>query len=166
MCYTIPQRFLNPFLRFECVFNLTEHKTNHDKALKVLHDFTISIIEKRRQEMIESGLSNKNSTESELDSFGVKKKMAFLDVLLMSTIEGKGLTNTEIQNEVDTFMFEGHDTSTNAICFTLYLIAKHKKTQKRLVEEIESVIGKDNPLTFKNVQDLKYLDLVCKESLR
>lgn len=107
MCYVIPQRFLNPFLRFEFLFKLTKYKKSHDKALKVLHDFTISIIEKRRQEMIESGLSNKSSTEIESDSFGVKKKMAFLDVLLMSTIDGNGLTNTEIQNEVDTFMFEG-----------------------------------------------------------
>ena len=39
----------------------------------------------------------------------VKKHPDFLDILLLATDEeGKGLTQTEIQNEVDTFMFEGN----------------------------------------------------------
>ena len=40
----------------------------------------------------------------------VKKYPDFLDILLLAKdAEGKGLSDTEIQNEVDTFMFEGRN---------------------------------------------------------
>lgn len=38
--------------------------------------------------------------------------MALLDILLKSTIDGKPLTDDDIQEEVDTFMFEVYKNST------------------------------------------------------
>lgn len=94
--------------------------------------------------------------------------MAFLDVLLQSTVGGKPLTNEDIREEVDTFMFEGHDTTTSGISHTLYLLARHPEVQQKVFEEILQVIGSDKhkPITMRELQDLKYLDLVIKESLR
>lgn len=94
--------------------------------------------------------------------------MAFLDVLLQSTIDGKPLTNDDIREEVDTFMFAGHDTTTSGISHTLYLLARHSQVQQKVFEEILQVIGndKDKLITMRELQDLKYLDLVIKESLR
>lgn len=37
---------------------------------------------------------------------GIRGKMALLDVLLMSSIDGVPLSDDDIQEEVDTFMFE------------------------------------------------------------
>ena len=94
--------------------------------------------------------------------------MAFLDVLLQSTVDGKTLTNEDIREEVDTFMFEGHDTTTSGISHTLYLLARHPEVQQKVFEEILEVVGsdKDKPITMRELQDLKYLDVVIKESLR
>ena len=99
---------------------------------------------------------------------GVKKKMALLDVLLKSTVNGQPLSNEDIREEVDTFMFEGHDTTTAGICFTLYCISKHPEVQKKLFEEIESVIGLEQALSpkYSDLGNLKYMELVIKESLR
>lgn len=70
-------------------------------ALKVLHGFADDVIRKRRKELTEKRDENDNT----LDEIGIRKKRAFLDILLHSTIDGKALTDLEIREEVDTFIF-------------------------------------------------------------
>lgn len=75
--------------------------------MRVLHEFTDDVICKRRQELLDYGTSENCSQNNDEDEvIGIRKKRAFLDLLLHSTIEGKPLTNLEIREEVDTFMFE------------------------------------------------------------
>ena len=104
------------------------------------------------------------------DELGIKKRMALLDVLLQSTVDGKPLTNSDIREEVDTFMFEGHDTTTSAICFSLYAISKHPEVERKIYEELQLVLGgrekKDEGLKYSDLGELKYLELVIKEVLR
>ena len=46
----------------------------------------------------------------------VHRQFYFLDILLMARYEeGKGMSDLEIRNEVDTFMFEGHDSTTSSM---------------------------------------------------
>jgi cytochrome P450 family 4 len=62
-------------------------------------------------------------------------------------------------------LITGHDTTTNAICFTLFTISKFPEVQRKLNEEIQQVIG-DGEVTFKTINEFKYLDLVIKETMR
>ncbi|TMW51300.1 hypothetical protein DOY81_003619, partial [Sarcophaga bullata] len=65
-------------------------------------------------------------------------------------------------------MFEGHDTTTSGISFCLYLLARHAEVQQRAFNEVVEVLGNDRekPVTMRDLQDLKYLEAVIKESLR
>lgn len=161
--YHVAERFLTPWQRIDFLFNLTSSKRKQDQLAKIMHEFTTKIITDRRSKL---SLENSENLENlDDDDVGLKKKMCLLDVLLQSTVDGKPLSNADIQEEVDTFTFAGHDTTTNTICFTLFTISKFPEVQKKLNEEIEHVIG-DGEVTFKIINELKYLDLVIKETMR
>ncbi|XP_021706624.1 cytochrome P450 4d1 isoform X1 [Aedes aegypti] len=152
------------FIRRTPLFYLTPSYQQLRKSLKVLHGYTDNVITSRRKQL--SNSSNKNHKDS--DDFGFRRKEAFLDMLLKTNINGKPLTDLEIREEVDTFMFEGHDTTTSAVVFTLLNLAKHPAIQQKVYDEIESVIGNDlqKPIELSDLHDLSYLEMVIKETLR
>uniref|UniRef100_A0A023GID3 Putative cytochrome p450 cyp4/cyp19/cyp26 subfamily n=1 Tax=Amblyomma triste TaxID=251400 RepID=A0A023GID3_AMBTT len=65
-------------------------------------------------------------------------------------------------------MFEGHDTTSVAICWSLYMIGLHLDHQKRVQEELDLVLenSSGNDITAENLKELKYLDCVIKECQR
>lgn len=54
--------------------------------------------------------------------------LAFLDLLLTMLRDGK-LSLTEVQQEVDTFMFEGHDTTATSLAWFIQLMGEHPEIQ-------------------------------------
>lgn len=155
----------NVFLRTNFFFDISRSSRIQDKALKVLHGFTDKVIQTRRAEIVKN--KNENFEENQNDD-GIKKKMAFLDVLLLPSTDGRQLTNMDVREEVDTFMFEGHDTTTSALSFLFYNIAKYPEVQKKLFQEIRDVLGDDKtkPVGLKELNEFHYMELVIKETLR
>ncbi|XP_017787232.1 PREDICTED: probable cytochrome P450 4d14 [Nicrophorus vespilloides] len=162
MCEIAPTRLLNPIYRSEWMYKYTNLYKSEIKALETIKSFSLGIIEKRRQ-----FLESRHSDDvNDYDEFGKRRKMTFMDILLKSTINGKPLTNEEIREEVDTFLFGGHDTTSAAISFTCYNLAENPDVQKLVYEEICHVLPTDHTVTITDLQNLKYLEMVIKESLR
>ncbi|CAG9771677.1 unnamed protein product [Ceutorhynchus assimilis] len=148
----------------DLLFKFSKEYKLQNRNMELLHGLSNSVIEKRKQEL----QNNKNVESLEENSLGKKKKLAFLDLMLKSTIDGQPLTQEEIREEVDTFMFAGHDTTSWAIAVALYLLSNHPEVQKKVREEQREIFGKkrDRTVTYQDLQNMKYLEVVIKETLR
>ncbi|XP_067139879.1 LOW QUALITY PROTEIN: uncharacterized protein [Centruroides vittatus] len=160
-----PERIVKPWIWNNNIFYLTEEGKNFKKNAAILENFTRSVIRKRKAEMlsmIESSQDDKNE-----DEFGKKKRQPFLDLLLRQHINYGTLSEDDILEEVDSFMFAGHDTTALATSWSLYLLGHHPEIQQRVQEEIDLVLGDDDrPMTLDDLRELKYLECVIKEALR
>ncbi|XP_032677792.1 cytochrome P450 4C1-like isoform X1 [Odontomachus brunneus] len=167
-------RLVRPWLFHDLIFALTSASKLQKKTLQNLHGFTENIIAERK--LYHEHTNNKylhsfaNDDAIETDDVEIhgfrKKRLAMLDLLIAVSKENH-LSDLDIREEVDTFMFKGHDTTAMAICFTLLLLAEHKDVQDRVREEVNTVMEQsEEKLTMTSLQNLSYLERCLKESLR
>lgn len=158
------QRTLSPWLYPDFIYNLTPSRRRLMNYVKIMHNFANQVIQERKQYRIKKSFQK---TEDDDTVLGKKKRLNFLDLLLESSESGSNLTDEEIREEVDTFMFEGHDTTTTGISWALQMLALHPNIQDNVYEELESIFqGSDRSPTTKDLNDMKYLERVIKETLR
>lgn len=113
-----------------------------------------------RRKLLQEQQEQQQLQKKEEDDAGGKRRLAFLDVLLLAQMEGNGdLSDQDIREEVDTFMFEGHDTTSSAIAFAISLLSKHADVQQRVYEEAIELEGREK-------EPMPYLEAVIKETLR
>jgi len=147
--------------RFDFIAKLNGIYKYEVNLLERLKNFSKEAIEKRKLLLTSSNVKNNESSKSE---FETKKKVSFIDLLLQLG-DNQKLTDEDIREEADNFLFAGHDTITTSVSTVVYILAKHPEIQEKILQEIEAVIG-DEPITYSNLQNMKYLECVIKESMR
>ncbi|XP_046962446.1 cytochrome P450 4C1-like [Vanessa cardui] len=159
-CFT--QRLVAPWLHLEPIYQLTGLARRENNAVKHLHTLTNSVVKSRRNFLAEKNF-NQFDNDAECDS---KEKLAMLDLLLKN--EKSGLIDHEgTIEEVDTFMFAGHDTTATAMTFMLMALANEPEIQDKIYEEISEIFGdSDRAVTTEDLNQMKYLECCIKESLR
>ncbi|XP_026740500.1 cytochrome P450 4C1-like [Trichoplusia ni] len=161
------ERLVRIYLYVDFLFYLTPWGRKQKKHLKAVHSFTENVIEQRKEYIEKNGI-NFNEQLDDDDSFVYKKKKktAMLDLLLSA--EKDGLIDREgINEEVDTFMFEGHDTTASGLTFFFMALANHRNIQDKIVDELKDIFGETKrPITMDDLSKMKYLECCIKESLR
>jgi cytochrome P450 len=79
--------------------------------------------------------------------------------------DGRGMSSTQIYDELIGFVLGGHETSANVLTWTLYFLAQHPEWVRQLLAEYDSVLGTRRPA----LDDLPRLVLnrcVLNESMR
>ncbi|XP_046463634.1 cytochrome P450 4C1-like [Daphnia pulex] len=166
----IQARQTRPWLQIEWLFRLLPVGLEQKRCLSILHGFTDQVIRERKLEYKLQKAKEEKETEriADNDNFIPKKsRLAFLDLLIEASQDGKVLSDLDIREEVDTFMFEGHDTTAAAINWSLFLIGGNPEVQEKVSEELTRVFGEsDRPITMADLSELKYLEYCIKEALR
>jgi cytochrome P450 len=78
---------------------------------------------------------------------------------------GGGMTDTQVRDEALTLFLAGHETTAQALTWTWYLLSQHSDCERRLHEEIDSVLG-DRAPDFEDLPRLRYTERVFAEALR
>ena len=90
-----------------------------------------------------------------------------LSILLAAhdTDGGEGMPPQQVRDELVALTAAGHETTTNSMAWTFYLLSEHPPILKRVLAELETVLaGRD--ARADDVPRLTYLDWVVKESMR
>ncbi|XP_035688857.1 cytochrome P450 4F2-like isoform X3 [Branchiostoma floridae] len=156
-------RAVRPHLYPDFIFYLTKEGRDFKKLCAYVHQLADDIIAKRRQTLEDSKEAGKEEiTES-------RRKLDFLDILLHAQDEdGNTLSDVEIRNQANTFMFAGHDTTASTTSWVLYSLATHPEHQERVYQEVKGILGGREPahLEWEDLSNLKYLTLCIKEAMR
>ncbi len=91
-----------------------------------------------------------------------------LSMLLLAQDEqgdGGSMTDTQVRDEALTLFMAGHETTANALTWTWYLLSQNPDVERRLNEELDSVLAGGSP-TFDDLPQLTYTEMVFAESMR
>jgi cytochrome P450 family 4 len=102
------------------------------------------------------------------NDIGEKRRLAFLDLMIeTSHLNPNQLSTDEIKQQVDTIMFEGHDTTAAGSSFALCMLGVHLDIQQKVLQEQKAIFGdSDRDVTFADTVEMKYLERVILETLR
>jgi cytochrome P450 len=88
-----------------------------------------------------------------------------LDVLLAAGHDEQPLSRAEIEDEIMTLVVAGHESTTNALTFTLALLSQNPAAYERVIAEVDDVLGGRDPQA-PDVDALPWTQAVVSEALR
>uniref|UniRef100_A0A0K0FXB8 Cytochrome P450 4V2 (inferred by orthology to a human protein) n=1 Tax=Strongyloides venezuelensis TaxID=75913 RepID=A0A0K0FXB8_STRVS len=144
--------FINIFYKITFFYYLFGDGFERKRNIEIMKKFTNNVIKEKAKYFNESN-------EAENDN-------SFLSNLL--TLKGtNNWTDEDIREEVDTFMFAGHETSATLLSFLWWALACHQDVQEKVYNELYSVYGDEKRDVFpEDLPKLPYLDMVIKETVR
>lgn len=142
MIRQILQPFLNPWFNFSG--ELARHEKMRDNANKII----FSYIQKRRDNHL-------------------APRHDLLQVLVDAKYEdtGEGMTDGQILSESMQLMVAGHETSSNVLSWSLYLLAQHPDCVEKIRKETAQVTN-NGPLLFEKLPQMEYTTQVLEEAMR
>lgn len=78
---------------------------------------------------------------------------------------GKGLTDVEVGANIVTFIGAGHETTANALSWSIYLLSQDERARSRIEQEVDEVLG-DGPFELQHLDRLVYTRAVLDEAMR
>jgi cytochrome P450 len=78
---------------------------------------------------------------------------------------GEEMSDVQLRDEVMTVFLAGHETTANALTWTLYFLSLYPDVARRVRREVHEALG-DDPPKLEDLPKLVYTEKVIKESMR
>jgi cytochrome P450 len=90
-----------------------------------------------------------------------------LSMLLLAQDEegGGGMSDRQVRDEALTLFLAGHETTSQALTWSWYLLSQNPECERKMHEEIQSVLGDREP-SFEDLPQLRYTEMVLAEAMR
>ncbi|XP_071057010.1 cytochrome P450 4d10-like [Onthophagus taurus] len=143
------KKVVSPLSYFPIIQIFTKIYWLERNTLKIFHKIVKELIEKKRKEF-NSGVK-------------IERRPIYIDILFSTNC-----TDEFIEDQVTVGIGVAVDTTTVTLSFMLYHLAKFPEIQQKAFEEVHSILGEDihQTITNQQIMQMKYLDLVIKESMR
>ncbi|XP_024085651.1 cytochrome P450 4g15-like [Cimex lectularius] len=194
MCDILHSRQTKLWLRPDFLFRWTSMAKENDKHLNIILNLTNKIFKKKKDDYAQNKFTTpaqkeitvtseevktnekfsygqsaglKDDLDVDDNEIGEKRRLPFLESMIERAHNGDGLTDQEIKNQVNTIMFEGHDTTAAGSSFFLSIMGARQDIQEKCLEEIDEIFGdSDRDVTFQDTLEMKYLERCIMETLR
>ncbi|XP_046915911.1 cytochrome P450 4c3-like [Dermatophagoides farinae] len=173
------KRIIFPWLQIDFIFfNFFAEGRKNRKDIAMVHQLTMKVIQERKKAMIDRRIeANENNgvVINGDDGHHRNRRLAFMDLLIEQHLNDPDkFTESDIREEVDTFMFEGHDTTAMSLIWTLHLLGNYPDIQNRVHKEIDEIRQQsfddddenNSNWTSNQLRQMKFLEACIKESLR
>ncbi|KAM7203249.1 Cytochrome P450 [Rhypophila sp. PSN 637] len=127
---------------------MREANRKHDENVQFVQQFCRDLVEERRA----------NPT--------AKKDIFNGLVDRRDPVTGEQLPPDVIVDNMITFLFAGHDTTSGLLSFLVYYMIKHPDARAKLQEEVDRVLAKQRGITVDALNDLAYTRACLRETLR
>jgi cytochrome P450 len=118
----------------------------YQQGLKTVNDYILGLMHERR--------SQPNPPDD------------LLGLLLSSRDEdGTPMSDQQIRDEAVTLLMAGHETMTNSLAWTLYLLSQHPAILAKLIQELDTVLAGRLP-AMADLPGLRYTEMVLAEAMR
>jgi len=132
----------NPLLWFENLFfKLTPEGRKQLKIIKRLHKFTDAILDTRVKMFKNLNKEEIQEIKESYEAGKIKRSLPFLDNLLYSHFEQKEIDWEGVKEEMEVFMFAGHDTTTATSVFGLQFITENEEVLAKVLKEQDEIYG-------------------------
>ncbi|KAM3964036.1 cytochrome P450 4C1-like [Aphomia sociella] len=150
------------YLQIDPIFWMTKGYYSLNKFIANTTEFSAKIIQHRAEILKNLEKEETDLMNSEEDSFK-NTQLSVIDRFILS----QELDYDDLLKETFTIFTSSQEASAKISSFTLLMMAYHPDCQKKLYQEIKSVIGDvDRSVTGDDFKKMPYLEMVFKEVLR
>ncbi len=129
----------------------TKDNRLRNQAVKIYNETIEQIIAQRRATAVNGEIQDNGD---------------LLSMLMLSRNEdGSAMDDQQLRDEVATLFAAGHETTSNALTWTWYLLSQNPAVEAKLHQELDKVLNGRTP-TLEDLRNLPYTQQVIKESMR